>query len=193
MVEMGGGTLYGPFHLLALGDLIRDGSVPAAAPIIHRVTGERHILHEALLLVVLEQNTRLAATAQELRAELEAAQAELDELALAPSETSLPADWKDMAGKRDHFEREAQKWKRLYADAQTAAQQREKELTERNEHLRREEAAARIQLEQTQISLKKRSSKSATPRFIATTPRPPPASAPPCSTPITSFPSGARP
>ncbi|TAN38181.1 MAG: hypothetical protein EPN23_03190 [Verrucomicrobia bacterium] len=161
MVEMGNGTLYGPFHLLALGDLIREGSVPAAAPIIHRVTGERHILHEALLLVMLEQNTRLAATAQELRVELEKAQAELDELAIAPAEMTAPpgasgqAEWKDMAGKRDSFEKEAQKWKRLYTDAQAAAQTREAALNERIEHLRREDLAARTQLEQTQLSLRK--------------------------------------
>ena len=84
MVELGPDKIYGPFHLLALGDLIREGGVPAAAPIIHRVTGERHILHEALLLVVLEQNTRLAATAQELRLSLESTQAELDSIKIAP-------------------------------------------------------------------------------------------------------------
>jgi chromosome segregation ATPase len=64
-------------------------------------------------------------------------------------------EWKDLAGKRDVFEKEAQKWKRLYTDAQAAAQKRENELTERNEHLRREESAARTQLEQTQFSLQK--------------------------------------
>lgn len=80
MVELEGGALYGPFHLLALGDLIRDGSVPTTARIIHRITGNRHILHEALVLAVLEQNTRLAATVQELHAELETAQASQDQL-----------------------------------------------------------------------------------------------------------------
>ena len=161
MVETSTGALYGPFNLLALGDLIRDGSVPAAAPIIHRVTGERHVLHEAMLLVVLEQNTRLAATAQELRAQLEDAEAELNEMASAPAEVIVPpgasgqAEWKDMAGKRDFFEKETQKWKRLHNDAIAAAQKRESELVERNEHLRREELAARMQLEQTQLSLVK--------------------------------------
>ena len=80
MVELEGGALYGPFHLLALGDLIRDGSVPTTARIIHRITGNRHILHEALVLAVLEQNTRLAATVQELHAEVETAQASQDQL-----------------------------------------------------------------------------------------------------------------
>ncbi len=227
MVELGPEQVYGPFHLLALGDLIRESSVPSAAPIFHRVTGERHILHEALLLVVLEQNTRLAATAQELRLALESAQAELESIKLAPplepataapapeaaapapapepeaaapasappapavavpeepaAATSPPApapaeaapvseplaaapallvpptpsrnaEWKEMAGKRDHFEKEAQRWKRLYADLQASSAKREQELAERAEHLRREELAARTQLEQTQISLQK--------------------------------------
>jgi hypothetical protein len=213
MVELAPDKLYGPFHLLALGDLIREGSVPATAPIIHRGTGERHVLHDALMLVVLEQNTRLAATAQELRLQLENTQAELDSLKTAPvfvpvaptpaslepaqpvavasAEPAAPvtppppaaptpeatppapapvaapamaseepppqksAEWKDMAGKRDHFEKESHRWKRLYADLQTAAQKREGELNERVEHLRREELAARTQLEQAQISLTK--------------------------------------
>ncbi len=267
MVELGPDKLYGPFHLLALGDLIREGSVPAAAPIIHRVTGERHILHEALLLVVLEQNTRLAATAQELRLSLESAQAELESIRLtpvlepvnitpiaaveepatvaveepltvmtpavnveppapvvaapvetppapavpppapapapatdtiapvsapvpapaaeaaapvsaptpvlappapavapaAPTEAEVPpppppsrnAEWKDMASKRDHFEKEMHRWKRLYADLQASSTKHEQGLTERVEHLRREELAARTQLEQSQISLQK--------------------------------------
>lgn len=361
MVELGPDKIYGPFHLLALGDLIREGGVPAAAPIIHRVTGERHILHEALLLVVLEQNTRLAATAQELRLSLESTQAELDSIKIAPDlepaaesepapaapaaavaepsatpstpsapppaapetavtepvavaepvsepipvvtppalpastpaapapvpvapvsapkppelpplapaaappaepavhvaepaplvappvplaavakpaevvapvsaptapvvapvapvsatitpvikstppapppaepaavapaaaapalEVSAPiatpaapvtvtpppsaaasptllappppnrnAEWKEMAGKRDHFEKETNRWKRLYADLQASSTKREQELSERVEHLRREELAARTQLEQTQISLQK--------------------------------------
>lgn len=247
MVELSQDKIYGPFHLLALGDLIREGSIPAAAPIVHRITGERHILHEALLLVVLEQNTRLAITAQELRLELETKQAELDTLKLAPiveptppapiaHETppsaleqpdavtsaaavtltppaeaaevaSLPmppdptgphapsvptpapeaailvaaanptveassgtatsdvfvippppqknAEWREMSQKRDHFEKEAQRWKRLYADLQASTQKRENELNDRVEHLRREELAVRTQLEQSQLSLTK--------------------------------------
>jgi len=324
MVELGPDKAYGPFHLLALGDLIREGGVPAAAPIVHRVTGERHILHEALLLVVLEQNTRLAATAQELRLALESAQAELDTIkrapelepattasateairpapaapsttpptpsaeplpatpaletaapvtapipvvappalpvstpapvqaapvaaptpaalpaalstalesaavakpaeavvpvrepiapvappvapvpeivapvnsptlppspniasaavampadvfepvnappapAVAPSAAATPelqssppptknAEWKEMASKRDHYEKEMHRWKRLYADLQTNSTNREQELSERVEHLRREEIATHTQLEQTQISLQK--------------------------------------
>jgi uncharacterized protein YdcH (DUF465 family) len=202
MVELAPDKLYGPFHLLALGDLIREGSVPATSPIIHRTTGERHVLHDALMLVVLEQNTRLAATAQELRQQLETAQAEIESLkampvleppptapapeapapaeppststtppapvapepaAAAPEPTPAPeppppqknAEWKEMAAKRDHFEKETHRWKRLYSDLQSSAQKREGELNERIEHLRREELAARTQLEQTQISLTK--------------------------------------
>ncbi|MCX7008719.1 MAG: GYF domain-containing protein [Kiritimatiellaeota bacterium] len=260
MVEVSPAKTYGPFHLLALGDLIREGSVPAASPIVHRVTGERHVLHEALLLVVLEQNTRLAATAQELRLELEAAQTELDGLKSAPviepaiaapaavesappiqeppppappavaeppaevaapavpvpppaaveqtpptpvppvvvtppaveatapttpvtppaaaavptapppaAEATVPAvpvafiappplknaEWKEMAGKRDQFEKETHRWKRLYADLQASAQKRENELNERIEHLRREDLTTHTQLEQAQIGLQK--------------------------------------
>jgi virulence-associated protein VapD len=332
MVELGPDNLFGPFHLLALGDLIREGSVPAAAPVVHRITGERHILHEALLLVVLEQNARLAATAQELRLALESAQAELDSVETAPvlgpeaaapataEETEPPAaslveevpapatpavavpvaevvaplsppplpiiapptpaataapimaevvapvseptvpvvpppvppaaaapitdvaapisapppppapttpavaapvaevaapvsappapivvapvpsataapvvadvvapvmapilpvvqppappatatptvlappppskntEWKEMAGKRDLFEKETHRWKRLYADLQASSAKHEQELSERAEHLRREELSARTQLEQTQMSLQK--------------------------------------
>ncbi len=220
LVELAPDKVYGPFHLLALGDLIREGSVPATAPIVHRGTGERHVLHDALMLVVLEQNTRLAATAQELRQQLELAQAEIESLKampvmepppptppapeptpattapvpvpaepppaaaaapVAPAATEAPlpppptppvaaapivmaeppppplknAEWKEMAAKRDHFEKETHRWKRLYSDAQAASQKRESELNERIEHLRREELAARTQLEQTQISLTK--------------------------------------
>ena len=233
MVELGPENLYGPFHLLALGDLIREGSVPGSAPIVHRVTGERHVLHEALLLVVLEQNARLATTAQELRLALESSQAELDSIKLAPVlepvaepeaqpapaapaavaaepvsappapelETSAPviapvvvpvvaasvvepapltlpaaatasvaaptptllappppaknAEWKEMAAKRDHFEKETHRWKRLYADLQAQTAKREQELAERVEHYRREELNARTQLEQAQISLQR--------------------------------------
>jgi len=74
---------------------------------------------------------------------------------LTPPPPSKNAEWKEMAGKRDLFEKETHRWKRLYADLQASSTKREQELAERAEHLRREELSARTQLEQTQMSLQK--------------------------------------
>ena len=62
-VELPDGTCYGPIHLLAMGDLIRDGTVLPTARVRNRQTGAEHILSQVLLQALLAQSAQLAGAA----------------------------------------------------------------------------------------------------------------------------------
>lgn len=40
MLEMGGGESYGPFNILALGELVQEGTISVKARLTHRLTGQ---------------------------------------------------------------------------------------------------------------------------------------------------------
>jgi uncharacterized phage infection (PIP) family protein YhgE len=60
-----------------------------------------------------------------------------------PQPPEPPSTWKETARRKDYFEREAQKWKRMYEQERRDAQRREDEMQERIEELRQSEISAR--------------------------------------------------
>ncbi len=161
-VELPDGTCYGPIHLLAMGDLIRDGTVLPTARVRNRQTGAEHILSQVLLQALLAQSAQLAGAAAEPRDPrlAENSQQLSHHVAAAPS--NPPAefaggaadDWRDIAAQKDVWEKAALKWQRMYTDAQARSERREQQLEARIADLRSEELAARTQLEDALRRLK---------------------------------------
>jgi len=161
-VELPDGTFYGPIHLLATGDLIRDGTVASASRVINRHNGEGHVLGEALLQALLAQNAQCAG----LAAEPAATPPSGGDAAAARPVAGTPAtpaadppgmnaaDWRDIAAQKDAWEKAALKWQRMYTDAQARAERHEQQQEARFNDLRREDLAARTELEDAQRRLK---------------------------------------
>ncbi|MCX6996422.1 MAG: GYF domain-containing protein [Kiritimatiellaeota bacterium] len=164
-VELQDGSFYGPIHLLATGDLVRDGAVAPTARVANQKTGREHALNEALLLTVLEQNAQLGGAAEELRQQLQVAAEGADAPPAAVAEPAaapvsppvesgpLPGTWREITAQKETWEKAALKWQHLYTDAQARAERREQELKAHIAKLRREELAARIALEHAQNRL----------------------------------------
>lgn len=141
LIAMEDGSLYGPLHLSALRDLVADGSLNTQTRLTHKTTGAVQSLDEAL--TTPEEPVILPPPAP-----IEPAQA-------LPSATAAPerAEWKEIAQSKDFFEREANKWRKMYEDEHASSVRREKALDERVNEMRKNELASRLAIEQMQRKL----------------------------------------
>ncbi len=133
MIELPDGSLYGPLHLLATLDLAKDGTASLEARVTHKDTGEQSTLIEAF---------QAAATVGRPAAAADAG----GSAAVEPPPHRQ--EWKELVARRDFFEKESQKWKKMYDDEHANALRREAALNERIEELRKSELNARTRLEQ---------------------------------------------
>ena len=135
LIEMDDGTLYGPMHLAALRELAADGSLVPETRLTHKTTGKAGTLEEAL-------------AASEAASEPPAPAA-----VTSPSPgTPVPAraEWKEIAQSKDFFEREAQKWRKMYEDEHAGSLRRDNALNERVNEMRKNELSSRLTVEQMQ-------------------------------------------
>lgn len=163
MVELPDGNAYGPIHLFALRELASDGSISADARVTNRLTEVTMSLDEALSepgeapeppQVLREEEAREEVEAAPAEPEPEAPPAAPEPAAAAPVAPPPRDEWRTIAESRDHFQKDAEKWKRMYEGERESGLQQERTYTERAEELRRSEAATRLQLEQTQRRLR---------------------------------------
>lgn len=139
LITMEDGSLYGPLHLSALRELAADGSLNAQTRLTHKTTGAVQSIDEPL------------ATPEEPvgpSAPIEPAQP-------LPSAAAVPAraEWKEIAQSKDFFEREANKWRKMYEDEHASSVRRENALEERINEMRKNELASRLVIEQIQRKL----------------------------------------
>ncbi len=146
-VELRDGMVYGPVHILALRELIRDGTVSSQAKIKNMKSGDVKVAFEALLDAMagggageMQTISTLAEQLGEARQKIEQLEKDLkrasgvenklrDEVKtltakqkiIVPQPAAPQADLKEL---RD----EAEKWKKLYKDEQAAAAAREADL-----------------------------------------------------------------
>lgn len=146
-VELRDGMVYGPVHILALRDLIRDGTVSSQAKIKNMKSGEVKIAFQALLDALAGGGASEAQTISTLAEQLGEARQRIEQLEkdlkrasgvenklrdevktltakqkiIVPQPAAPQADLKEL---RD----EAEKWKKLYKDEQAAAAAREADL-----------------------------------------------------------------
>ena len=136
LIEMDDGTFYGPIHLTALRELAAEGSLTPQTRLTHKTTGKSCSLSEIL-------------TAPERPAAPPAPAAV--EASPAPG-TPIPAraEWKEIAQSKDFFEREANKWRKMYEDEHAGFLRRETALNQRVDEMRKNELASRLAIEQMQ-------------------------------------------
>ena len=139
MVELADGQFYGPAHISAFADLIKDGTLTPAARVRTLDTKEQMTLAQALVLIAEAAPT--PAPLRPVRSELPAAipppsaSASLPAAAV-PAAAAVPekmASWQTMAREKDQFEKESAKWRTLYEQAHT----RSLELEQRQEEIAR--------------------------------------------------------
>lgn len=135
LIEMDDGTFYGPIHLTALRELAADGSLIPETRLTHKTTGTVRSLEETLAApeTPAAQPTPVAAASP------------------APG-TPIPAraEWKEIAQSKDFFEREANKWRKMYEDEHAGFLRRENALGERVNDMRKNELSSRLVIEQMQ-------------------------------------------
>ena len=141
------GSIYGPVHLLALRDLIQDGTVARHTKIRHKHSGEERMAFEALLFELMKSEARLSAPPSDSSTPLDEAEKKIEKLQqdlqkAASLENKLRDEIKSLAGKPksvtppsgeppallQDLREQAEKWKKLYQEEQSAANAREAEL-----------------------------------------------------------------
>ncbi len=124
LIEFPGGETFGPLHRQVIEDMSKDGTLEDGTHMVHRSTGQRRLLE-----------TGPAAPGA------------------APDEGAggaQPPSFKTLAQERDQWEREAQRWKRLYEEEHSQSRQAEQEAADRQRALRDEALALRAGLEAAQ-------------------------------------------
>lgn len=139
LIGMDDGSLYGPLHLSALRELLADGSLTEQTRLTHKITRAGKSLKDAL---------DAPAEAPERPAVIEAAQS-----SAIGSPVPARAEWKEIAQSKDFFEREANKWRKMYEDEHANFLRREQALNERVDEMRKNELASRLVIEQMQRKL----------------------------------------
>ncbi len=157
------GDTYGPLHVLALRELITDGSITLDTPIRHITSQETKSAAERLLYVfsrrhmhllarieeLADENQGLARQAAEVSEEKISLQEQMNELSqqvatlekrLAEAPTPPPKGKEPQASStvlgRDDSLKDAQKWKVLYEAEHTQRLEAEEKLAEENRELR---------------------------------------------------------
>ena len=142
LVRLPDGSLYGPLSLPALEALAQLGELELNAEVLHRETARRSTLGMALRR--REEGLGLPPKSP--------LTPRWSPVADAPAEP-LPPGWKDIAQSKDHFEREANRWRTLYLQERERWTRQEQELQARAEELRKSELASRVQLEHAEKQL----------------------------------------
>jgi hypothetical protein len=127
LIELSTGERFGPLHLLAVQALQADGSLPPDCRIRHRVSSEIRSLREII----------------------EASAAGGPRPADPGATPHRPArqEWREIAASKDHFEKEAGKWRQMYEAEHRQGLERDQARDARIEELRRSEVSARTRIE----------------------------------------------
>jgi hypothetical protein len=136
LIAMEDGSLYGPLHLSALRELLADGSLTPQTRLTHKTTGETQSLDQAL-----------AAPKEPVA---QPAHLEAEQILSLGTEVPARGEWKEIAQSKDFFEREANKWRKMYEDEHASFVRRENALNERVNEMRKNELASRLAIEQMQ-------------------------------------------
>ena len=146
-VELRDGSVYGPIHLLALRDLMHDGSVSRRAKIRHKQSGEEVVACEALLFALMEREAKAQSTVAALTDQLGDAEKRIEKLQqdlknASGIENSLRNEVNVLTAKQkvivpavetppvqvQDLQEQVDKWKKLYEEAHAAAEAHEAAL-----------------------------------------------------------------
>ena len=147
LVELRDGSVYGPIHVLALRDLIREGTVSSQARMKHKRSGEEQVVCEALLNELLKEGAAAPVASVDSAGQLAEAEKKIETLEqdlkkAAGVENKLREEIKNLAASQkiivpaaapsqaqlQDLRNEVEKWRKLCQEAQSAAAAREAEL-----------------------------------------------------------------
>ncbi len=140
LVELQDGSIYGPIHLLALRDLIREGAVSIHAKIKHKRSGEEQVVCEALLNELLKTGPAVREFSTDSADPLAEAARKIEQLeqelrSASEVEAKLRDEIKNLAARQkiivppaaasqaqlQDLRKEAEKWRKLYEEARATA------------------------------------------------------------------------
>ncbi len=128
VVELRDGTLFGPTHLLAVKDLVQDGSVSRRGKITNVRAKETAVVSEVLVAALIGLASKMQGTIDTLQQRLGPSVGE------APGDErieALQAEIRRLTEQKDRLEEDAAKWKGLYEESAGNAVARENELKAR--------------------------------------------------------------
>jgi hypothetical protein len=148
VVDLNGGSSYGPLHLLALRDFLQDGAISRRSRITHKQSGESTTVSEALVPVIMAREVKLQSIIDSLTARLEEAEKKVAKPAMRGSEASerekqLGREIEVLTRIKDDFQQKMQKWENLCATEKANALKREEQLRKDLEALKSGAAAAK--------------------------------------------------
>lgn len=135
-VELRDGAMYGPLNVLAVKELVEDGSVSRRAKMAHKVSGEVSLVSEVLLAALIAQDAKLQSQIESLVNRLQDMETQsanpkgagAGQRNTPDAEAKLRHDQKTLVAERDNYRHKAEKWQGLYMDEQAKSGKREKEL-----------------------------------------------------------------
>lgn len=163
MVELPeAGGMYGPVNLLAARELLLTQAISPQARVVHKITGEEGVLIERLFAVVDAQKDEWRSTVDALRADLGAARGQVEELRsqidtstqTAAAGEKLENELVLLAGQKESFHQDAEKWKNLNDEANAALKKAEAQAGALQRKLD-EAAAQKAAIETERDTLKK--------------------------------------
>ena len=114
LVELDDGSRYGPIHLMALREMQQEGSLSPATRILHARTQEITTLGEALKAATPAAPTPTPIPVPEVVAPAPVITPSAAEEKPTSAKAPTRMEWKEIARSKDHFEREAVKWRKKY-------------------------------------------------------------------------------
>lgn len=131
-VQLPDGSSYGPVHPLALRDLIQDGSIARDARLTHRLGTAGPTASEALVPLLIEQNTKMRAAIDHLNARLqEAGKKAAPAPAAAPAADAEKAELRRqvdaLAAQKTELQQQVEQWKTACETERAARQSSEQQ------------------------------------------------------------------
>lgn len=138
VVELRDGVLFGPTHLLAVKDLVQEGSVSRRGKITNVRSKETTVVSEVLVAALISLTSKMQGAIETLEQRLGngangngGAKQAVSSAMHGQEREQMEAEIRRLNEQRDHFEEEATKWKNLYEESAGNAVARENELKAR--------------------------------------------------------------
>lgn len=136
---------YGPVHLLALRDLLREGVVTLETRVQHKEHGDNFSVAEALLPALVEQNDRMQEEIDKLSRRIGELQDHIKEqqhLLLKNNPQAgagsdpVVREWREVLEHRESLQKDMQKWKKLYEEERAAREHARDDVEAQNRELK---------------------------------------------------------
>ncbi len=149
---------YGPVHLLALRDLLREGVVTLDTRVQHKENGDNFSVAEALLPVLVEQNDRMQEEIDKLTGRIGELQHHIkeqqhllmkDNPQAGAESDPVVREWREVLEHRESLQKDMLKWKKLYEEERASRDHARNEAEAQNRALK--QSLAEMQSERDKL------------------------------------------